>query len=161
MKYGNRPDIAVPLGVALAKRWQQQTARQHQSNSVYVVPIPLHSDRQKIRGYNQAERIAAAFCQATRLPLLPNGLQRTKTTQPQHSLNPAERQKNLEQVFQIDQTLRQIKNPAHPRPQKPAILLIDDIYTTGATAQSAVLTLKRAGFLVVSIAVLAQAKLAD
>lgn len=152
MKYRNRPDVAFPLGAALAKRWNSQTHNPKPS-ALYALPIPLHTDRQKSRGYNQAERIAAAFCKVSRLPLLPHGLQRIKSTQPQHSLGLTERQKNLTQVFQIGKTLQRLAG------QHPAILIIDDIYTTGATAQSAVHTLEEAGFPVMGIAVLAQAQL--
>ena len=126
---------------------------------VCVVPIPLHSERQQSRGYNQAERISDAFCRASGLLHVPQGLQRTRSTQPQHSLTSDERQQNLNQVFQIGKPLQQMLDKPSRTRVEPAVLLIDDIYTTGATAKSAVATLKRAGISTVEIAVLARAGL--
>ena len=82
MKYGDRPDVAIPLGTALAQEWLSQQAKQpgkqpvtqpvkqptsqrltlQNHSNIYAVPIPLHADRQKSRGFNQAELIARAFC---------------------------------------------------------------------------------------------------
>jgi len=182
MKYRDRPDVAYPLGAALAHKWQSCAAARS-GHHIYALPIPLHAERQKSRGYNQAERIASAFCKISGLPLLPNGLRRVQATQPQHSLGPQERQQNLAQVFQVDSTLQQLAtlpkrssrtqpNGPHPnelcpnelrpnglRPNslRPSILLIDDIYTTGATVQSAAQVIKRAGFSVIGTAVIARA----
>lgn len=162
MKYNNRPDVAFPLGQALAKHWQQQSPSIQRRNT-YAIPIPLHPDRQKSRGYNQAERIAAAFCQMSRLPLLAHGLQRIKVTQPQHLLGLNERQQNLEHVFQPGKVLKRIANRqssrSHPGNANLTVVLIDDIYTTGATIQSAITALEKIGVSVTGIAVLAQAKL--
>lgn len=158
MKYGDRPDVAAPLGAALAQHWlaQQPTTLSHASANkplLCAVPIPLHAERQKSRGFNQAELIARAFCQISELPLLTHGLTRIQSTRPQHELGLAERQQNLNQVFQVGPSL-------HRRSQASlAVLLVDDIYTTGATAQSAAATLRQAGISVAGIVAVAQAEL--
>jgi predicted amidophosphoribosyltransferase len=188
MKYGDRPDVAAPLGAALAQHWlaQQPTvlsgatlssatlssattqrASAHKSlhrPRLYAVPIPLHAERQKSRGFNQAELIARAFCQISELPLLSQGLVRTQSTRPQHELGLAERQQNLNQVFQVGpslQRLADLRQQGSKRQGKatPTVLLVDDIYTTGATAQSAAMTLRRAGISVAGIVAVAQAEL--
>jgi predicted amidophosphoribosyltransferase len=183
MKYGDRPDVAAPLGAALAQHWlaQQptvlsgatlssattQSASAHKSlhrPRLYAVPIPLHAERQKSRGFNQAELIARAFCQISELPLLSQGLVRTQSTRPQHELGLAERQQNLNQVFQVGpslQRLADLRQQGSKRQGKatPTVLLVDDIYTTGATAQSAAMTLRRAGISVAGIVAVAQAEL--
>ncbi len=154
LKYGDRPDVARPLGFALSQQWaalpqiEPQQQRPPTAN-ICAVPIPLHAERQRSRGFNQAELIARAFCQASRLPLRANGLVRTQATQPQHALGLAERQQNLSEVFQVGPSLQ----------QQMRVLLIDDIYTTGATAQSAAVTLQQQGIAVIGIAVIAQALL--
>lgn len=157
MKYSDRPDVAYPLGIALAKRWQKVDARTINQKGLYVVPIPLHSKRQKSRGYNQAERIADAFCKASGLPIVPNGLERMKATQPQHLLNLEERQKNLHQVFQVSDAMKRKAQSVSKRAARtPKVLIIDDIYTTGATVQSAIDTFSQEGIAVVGVGVLAQ-----
>jgi predicted amidophosphoribosyltransferase len=179
MKYGDRPDVAWPLGIALGQQWLAQTADLGPSAvqpKPYAVPIPLHSDRYQARGYNQADLIAQAFCQVTGLPLLSGGLKRIQATRPQHGLSLLERQQNLAQAFAVDVSLGKLAQRAKQssaqqssakqssaqqssaqQPSTPTILLIDDIYTTGASAQSAAATLQAAGLSVWGIATVARA----
>jgi ComF family protein len=169
MKYGDRPDVAAPLGAALAQHWLAQQPTVLSSASLhkpllYAVPIPLHAERQKSRGFNQAELIARAFCQISELPLLSQGLVRTQSTRPQHELGLAERQQNLNQVFQVGPSLQRLvdlrqQGSRQQGKSTPTVLLVDDIYTTGATAQSAAVTLRRAGISVAGIVAVAQAEL--
>jgi ComF family protein len=142
MKYENQPQIAHPLGQWLGQAWLLHSPLSAQK--AVVVPIPLHISRQKDRGYNQAELIAQSFCKTTGLKLKQNGLERVQATEAQHSLSASERAKNLAQAFNIGQDFR------HP-PQVP-VLLIDDIYTTGATAISAMQTLNQVGIAVIGLA---------
>lgn len=167
MKYGDRPEVALPLGTALGWHWlaqQQKTpnkAIKHTgSAAVYAVPIPLHAGRQKSRGFNQAELIARAFCRVSKLPLLAHGLVRTEATQPQHELGLTERQQNLAQVFQVGASLHQRADRARKQGKaRPSVLLVDDIYTTGATVQSAAATLRQSGIAIVGVATVARASL--
>lgn len=116
-----------------------------------VVPIPLHRDRQAQRGYNQAELIARSFCQVTGLRLRPQGLSRVRNTTAQFGLSIAQRQQNLDGAFRLGPDLRS------QRSQVP-ILLLDDIYTTGATVRSAAKTLEASGFPVASLVAVAQTR---
>ena len=168
MKYGDRPDVARPLGIALGGYWlaQQPRASQRQAtiaagrSTLYALPIPLHAGRQKSRGFNQAELIARSFCQVSKVPLLADGLVRVQATRPQHELGLAERQQNLEQVFQVGRSLHQRAHRARAQGQaSPSVLLVDDIYTTGATVQSAAATLRQAGISVEGIVTVARAAL--
>ncbi|WP_250124463.1 ComF family protein [Chroococcidiopsis sp. CCMEE 29] len=132
LKYENQPQIARPLGYWLAQAWLNS---QLASNQLSVVPIPLHVDKQKQRGYNQAALLAQSFCDLTGLQLQQQGLERIRGTEAQFGLSVSEREKNLAMAFQAGPEFRRY------RPAKP-VLLLDDIYTTGATARSAAQTLR-------------------
>lgn len=171
LKYGDRPDIAQVLGTDLGQRWlklihlkQKTTAFSGSQpgikSSLYALPIPLHASRQQSRGYNQAELIARSFCTVTGLPLLAHGIARIQATLPQHQLSLADRQTNLSAAFRVGASLQQkIRLSQRQKRALPSVLLIDDIYTTGATVQSAATTLAQSGIAVVGVLVLARAKM--
>ena len=147
LKYENQPQLARPLGHWLAQAWLNS---QFASTRLIVVPIPLHLDKQKQRGYNQAALLAQSFCDLTGLHLQQRGLERILDTQAQFGLSPSEREKNLAMAFGLGSGLRR-HHPASP------VLLLDDVYTTGSTARSAVQTLRQSGIQVYGLAALAQA----
>jgi ComF family protein len=147
MKYENQAQVARPLGQWLGEAWLSNST--WRDRSFVVVPIPLHPNKQKARGYNQAALIAQSFCQTTGLKLKLNGLERTRETEAQHSLSNSEREKNLESAFCLGQDFRR-------RPNFP-VMLVDDIYTTGATAKSAVQTLSECGIAVSGLVAVATA----
>lgn len=144
MKYDNHPEIAGPLGEWLGEIWLENYGNE---NSFIVVPIPMHPDKQKKRGFNQAALIAKSFCQTTGLQLKQNGLKRVKATEALFGLSPTERTETLTQAFEIGQDFR--KPPNFP------VVLVDDIYTTGATVKSAVETLSRSKISVSRVAAVA------
>lgn len=141
LKYDQHPELAVLLGEKLARSWLDASLHQGQ---LAIVPIPLHLEKQQQRGYNQAELISRAFCNITGDLHQPLGLRRIRATEALFSLSPRERERMLSQVFETGQIRRD-------RP----VLLIDDIYTTGATARAAVQALHRNGIRVLGIAVVA------
>jgi len=100
-----------------------------------VVPVPMHWTRRWSRGFNQAERLARKVARARRVPVVA-GLARVKRTPPQAGLTHTERQRNMESVF----VARHTKRLAGRR-----VLLIDDVFTTGATAGACAIALKEAG----------------
>ena len=91
-----------------------------------IVSIPLHWYRKQIRGYNQAEKLGLHLSKQLKLEYK-DILVRTKYTKPQSDLSRRERQKNIEGVFSVKHRLT---TPKH-------ILLIDDVWTTGATIKQA------------------------
>lgn len=147
LKYHNRPELARPLGHHLGDLWLSGGHGLGQPPG--VVPIPIHPDKRKTRGYNQAELLAEYFCQYIGIKLYSNLLLRQTNTQPQHNLSAQAREANLATAFAI--------NPEHPRPTQP-VLIVDDIYTTGATARAAQSVLQQAGLSVVGILVVATGK---
>ncbi|MGP1375198.1 MAG: ComF family protein [Almyronema sp.] len=148
LKYQQQPQIGLALGRWLGTLWQQQQGLQQ--IPLTVVPIPLHPDKLKQRGYNQAELIAQGFCRVTRLPLAADGLQRIRLTEAQFGLGAEARWHNLAQAFALGSYWQKRRSATR-------VLLVDDIYTTGATAISAANTLRRQRISVLGIGAIAQA----
>lgn len=146
LKYHNLPEIAQPLGEQLGEAWLD-TAESTLSQLV-VVPIPMFAAKQKKRGFNQAELIARSFCQITGLPLKVNGLTRVRNTTAQFSLSAKERQKNLKSAFSLGKDFKR-------RRPRGGVILVDDIFTSGATVKAAIQTLKRAKIPVAGVVALA------
>jgi predicted amidophosphoribosyltransferase len=120
-----------------------------QPQNLTVIPIPMHPDKQSQRGFNQAELLAVHFCELTRMPLMRQGLERNRDTIAQFHLSPTERERNLVDAFTLGQSLRRLK-------QRRSVLLLDDIYTTGATVRSAITTLNQQDIPVQGVIVVAQ-----
>ncbi len=148
LKYGQHPELATPLGLGLGQRWQQTPLT---PRSPLVVPIPMHTEKQRERGYNQADLIAKAFCAQTGLKLVRQGLIRQRATAPQFGLGVQARQQNLTGAFTLGPALP----PRSPQP----VLLLDDIYTTGTTVQAAAQELRRGGVSVCGVVTVARATL--
>lgn len=101
-----------------------------------LIPIPLSRKKLKNRGFNQAEEIAKKLSEKLKIPILTNGLIKTKENLPQMELSGKERQENIKGAFEV------IKKEEI---QGKKILLVDDVYTTGATMEEAARVLKEAG----------------
>jgi ComF family protein len=111
-----------------------------------LVPVPLHPRRLKARGFNQAWLLARAFPEAT---LAREALVRVRHTLPQLRLNPRERRDNVQGAFAVP-------DPARVRGKQ--VLLVDDLYTTGATVKECARVLNRAGALRVEVLTVARVK---
>jgi ComF family protein len=145
-KYHHQPHLAQPLGEWMAEAWQHSAWA---GQRAIVVPIPMHQEKERQRGFNQANLLAQAFCRATQLPLAMQGLVRVRATEAQFGLSISARQRNLQDAFGLGRGL------AGRVPHQP-VLLLDDIYTTGATARSAIQTLRHQGIPVQGLIVLAR-----
>ena len=122
------------------------TASPDFSSVDFVVPVPLHPKKQKIRGYNQSEWIAKGISESLKKPVSVNNLQRNLHTSTQTRKNRYERWENVENIFEVI------------RPDEFAdkhILLIDDVVTTGSTLESCAFQLLQIENVKVSIATLA------
>ncbi len=100
-----------------------------------IVPVPMYLSKQRQRGYNQAECFAAELSKLTGIPMHKNYIRRVKDTTPQKKLKDVERKNNLEKAFQKTENIVQYKH----------ILVVDDIYTTGYTAEAVAKELKKQG----------------
>ena len=101
----------------------------------YFVPVPIHKKRLKKRGFNQSEILARELSALTNIPVLP-ALIRIKNTKSQTKLTKKERAENIKEAF-VCSCPKEIK--------KKAIILIDDVCTTGATLEECAKVLKKAG----------------
>lgn len=104
-----------------------------------IIPVPIHPKRLASRGYNQAELIAEALSKKSGLITISDYLVRTKNTEAQKNLDPTSRRKNLQNAFTINSNSKYYDIPLQN------VLLIDDIYTTGSTADACAKVLKNFG----------------
>jgi ComF family protein len=103
------------------------------TGQVSLIPIPLGARRQRQRGYNQSERIAAALGSRIGAPLQANLLQRVRETRTQTALTPEARHANVAGAFRAE--------PVNGL----ELVLVDDVFTTGATLAAAAAALSAAG----------------
>ena len=104
-----------------------------------IVPVPIHKNKRKKRGYNQAQLLAEQLALRCNLPTYPNLILRDIDTLPQKEFSPQARLSNLNRAFRLNPTYQSLLQ------HMDRILLIDDIYTTGATMESCCRLLKSAG----------------
>lgn len=132
LKYKNRQEYAEIYGKEMAQAFHKQMRRWE---AEALIPVPVHKSRYRERGYNQAALLARSIAKHTGLPEEERLLLRTKKTAAQKSLNTKERVKNLQDAFQLRKNVVQYKK----------VILVDDIYTTGSTADACARVLKEGG----------------
>jgi ComF family protein len=140
-KYNRDVSLAPLLGALLAERAPLSPAAYD-----VIIPVPLHISRLRWRGFNQAHLLVQHF--AGRCAIDPYSLARVRPTRPQVDLREAERRRNVAGAFRVT------------RPERidgRRVLLVDDVYTTGATVDECSDALRRAGARGVDVLVLARA----
>jgi len=127
--------LARPLASFIITHLQLINQAEFPTTGIWV-PIPLHIKKAKERGFNQAEELAKELSEQLGGELLPDVLRKTRPTRSQTDLPAKEREKNVEGAFKCvgSQTVRGKK-----------ILLVDDVFTTGATMEECARVLKAAG----------------
>ena len=100
-----------------------------------IIPVPLHPSKQRKRGYNQAEEFAKELSVIMGIPVRTDLIKRCKRTKPLKTLNISERQNNLKKAFLFTQNDVKLST----------IILVDDIYTTGATLDAVAKECHKAG----------------
>ena len=140
LKYAGEQRLAVPLGAAVARRWAAVGV-----GAEIIVPVPVHADRERRRGYDQAALIATVAAERLRLPTM-RALERGRATIAQFELGRDERASNVAGAFR----LRSSDATARAAVAGRWVLLVDDVVTTGATLAACGVALMKAGALAVS-----------
>ncbi len=142
LKYQGKKEYAVVFGAEMARALGPWIGSRGISR---IVPVPLHRARQRERGYNQAALLARELGRRLDLPVDTNLLRRVHPTMAQKALTGSERRANLSGAFRVTGTIL----------PDEGLLLVDDIYTTGSTADAAAACLKMGGKCRVYVAVVA------
>jgi ComF family protein len=143
MKYKGKSEIGVYIGKLYGK---ELLISDWVSTINYIVPVPLHPKKQKIRGYNQSEMFATGLGEALKIPVDIHTLVKTTSTETQTKKSRFSRWENVKEVFAV-QNADHFKNKH--------ILLVDDVITTGATIESCVTKLLQTEGIKISIAAMA------
>lgn len=131
-KYSGRAEYARFYGEAAYRFYGTKLEALHADA---LVPVPLHFRKQLKRGYNQAEEFATALSKLTGIPVEKHFVKRIKNTKPMKTVQGLQRQNNLKSAFLITGNDVKLKT----------IIIIDDIYTTGATIDAVSRVCRQAG----------------
>lgn len=131
MKFRGETRLVKPMADLMTARYRQ--ANFHHKVDC-VIPVSLHAQRRRERGFDQAGLLALAIGARTGLPVRPGMLKRVRPTPPQALLHRAERLRNLEGAFHCSDDLSGVK-----------VLLVDDVMTTGATMAECARACREAG----------------
>jgi ComF family protein len=143
-KYRSHRSLARPLSELLFSVYR---SHEEDYSSDLIVPVPLHKSRERTRGFNQAFELSKPFGRMVRIPVSTSVLVRVRPTKVQAGLSRRERRLNVAGAFQLSQT-----KPIEDK----ALLLVDDVFTTGATLNECAKILKRNGARRVNVLTLAR-----
>ncbi len=129
-KYRGTPQLADVFAGWLFEAWQTQGCA-----ADCVVPVPLHPARERERGFNQSAALGRAFARRSSMRCVIDALQRKRRTQQQASLSAADRAANISGAFSANRRLL----------QGLRVVIIDDVFTTGATLSECAATCLAAG----------------
>ena len=146
LKYNGRKDAGIAAGKLFGNDLKHLTP----FNTINaVIPVPLHRDKFRKRGFNQASCFGHGIAQALSIPLYEHGMLRLSATETQTRKNRSERWENVEDVFTVNKKI----NLAGKH-----ILLVDDVITTGATIEACAIPLLQLAGTKVSVLSLASAR---
>ena len=143
-KYGRRVSLGKPLGRLMVRGCEDYLKKCPMD---LIVPVPLHPKRLRWRGFNQSLLLARQVSRLNGVPLDPFSLYRARETAPQTELAEDERRKNVRGAFAVRE-----EKPL----QEKSVLLVDDVYTSGATVNECSRVLIRAGAKEVTVLTLAR-----
>ena len=151
LKYNGAESLGLPLGAYLANRigGYELFSREQLKDVDGVIAVPMHPHRERGRGFNQARLLAAPVAEILGVPLLPcQTVRRTRRRPAQVGLSPEARRRNLKDAFLV------------PRAEAATVsgrclLMIDDVFTTGATVNACAAALRDAGASTILVATLA------
>jgi ComF family protein len=133
LKYNDRTDLAPWMA-----RWMVRAGYELISDADVIVPVPLHRRRFFRRRFNQSAELARAIAVATGITFEPGVVERVKVTRQQVGLGQREREENVRAAFAVPPRLAE-------RLRGRRVLLVDDVYTTGATVAAVTRALRKGG----------------
>jgi ComF family protein len=145
LKYYDRMELAGPMG-----RWMARAGADILEDADLLAPIPLHRLRLISRRFNQAASLALVVSRESAVPLETLALERVKPTAPQVGLTRTQRAANLAGAFRVARERAALVSGRN-------VVLVDDVLTTGATANAATRALLKAGASRVDLLVFARA----
>lgn len=135
--------LAEPLGSLLSHYGAQML---HPEGYDLIMPVPLHPRRLRERGYNQSLMLSRQLGRAWKVGVSVESLRRHRWTEPQTMLSANDRRKNIKGAFSW----------AGSSPADKKVLLVDDVYTSGSTANECARVLKKHGAITVDVLTLAR-----
>ncbi len=147
-KYAGFESLGNLLGAKLANYFKEINDGRFKKENSVIVPMPLDFIKERQRGFNQSLLLAESVSANSGIPMVAHCLKRTPSSKPQSKLKAEERTENIRDRFLLEKA----KDIAEKN-----IILIDDVFTTGATAREAVKMIKRTGTKSVLLLALARA----
>jgi ComF family protein len=144
LKYRDRLDLSGSMA-----KWMVRAGAELVADAEMVIPVPLHRWRLWSRRFNQSASLACVVAQAAGKPFAAGVLRRVRPTRQQVGLSAAERDRNVRGVFKVQENHRFMI-------EGRSLLLVDDVYTTGATVKAAARALLRGGAKSVDVLVFAR-----
>jgi len=144
IKYSDRTDL-----LRWVANWMNVAGKEVIEEADVIIPVPLHHSRLRQRRFNQAGELANRLAKLNSKPFQPESLIRKKSTRQQVGLSESERARNVSGAFIVPQEMK-------INVKEKCVLLIDDVYTTGATCKAATRALKRAGASQINVLVFAK-----
>ncbi|VXD04257.1 ComF family protein [Sphingomonas sp. 8AM] len=144
LKYGGRPFYAATMAALMQRHLP--------IDATCLVPVPLHRRRIWSRGYNQAAMIASELARRAQVPVALHALERHRATPPLRDRSARERRATVAGAFRVAPGGRTMVRGA-------SLVLVDDVYTSGATAEACVKVLRAAG--AASVTILAWARVIE
>ena len=149
LKYGDRPELA-----RFCARLMAGAGHEFWAEKPVLVPVPLHPARQRARRYNQSQELALLLGRFTGLPVDAGLVQRIRKTRQQVGLSGDGRQRNVAGAFAV-------APQRQARAEGRRIVLVDDVYTTGATTKAVTRALFKAGAASVDVVTFARVVIGD
>ena len=152
LKYDKKSKLGIELGILTALRFKQRGFSKkwlRKDNSILIIPVPLHPAKMRLRGFNQARKVARGIADVLDLAIVDEGVVgRKKSTVTQTGFSLVERMKNLKTAFSVE-SCEAISKGCH--------LIVDDVFTTGTTVFELAHQLRLKGSKGVGILTVAQA----